>query len=114
MGNISDQIEYVPEEPNYDKLQGKERNLINELLDLPLKDIIERWDKSQSHGDDGKVLNDDYWMIPIALRNIFNLPKTQDINESIKSIKEAIDALDAKLRNHRHNLNETYSAKPEF
>jgi phage baseplate assembly protein W len=116
---ISDDIPYVPESvlENDSKMREFERkygNRFSKLLDMPLKDIIDLWDKSQTRGENGKILTDDYWLIPIVIREIFHIADTKDINESISEIKDTIDALDAKLRNHRHDTTKQFSAKPEF
>lgn len=114
MGNISEQIEYVPEEMLLDKMPREQRERIDKLYKVPIMELLKRWSESQTYSEDGAIVNDDYWDIPIYLREQLSVPKVADVNNSIKTIIEAIDALDAKLRNHRHELDKIYSAKPEF
>ncbi len=38
----------------------------------------------------------------------------KDQNPHNETLGKAYSNLDAKLRNHRHNLNKTFSSKPEF
>lgn len=114
MGNISDEIEYVPEEIDFEALKPEQKNRINKLYHVPIMELLERWSKSQTYDEDGKVLSDDYFDIPLFLREQLNTVTATDINKSITTIKEAIDTLDAKLRNHRHDTTKQFSAKPEF
>jgi hypothetical protein len=78
---------------------------------VTLNDLWKRYDASQSKD---KILNDDYWDIPIVIASIFHIPKTEDINNSIEKLLDLIDNLEAKLRNHRHDTTKMFSAKPEF
>jgi len=114
MVSISDKISYVSEESDTQKIKENKKRY-DEIMDMPLKQIIDLWDASQEHGtEEGKILSEDYFLIPAILKQMFYLPDLQNLNDSITTIKDAIDALDAKIRNHRHPLSETYSAKPEF
>jgi hypothetical protein len=114
MGNISDQIEYVPDEIGWEKMPREQKERMNKLYKVPIMELLDRWSKSQSYGEDGAVLSDDYWDIPLYLTDQLNVARVKDVNNAIKSIVEAIDALDAKLRNHRHDTTKQFSAKPEF
>jgi hypothetical protein len=115
MGNISDQIEYVYEDLDIEKIPKEQLERINKLYQVPIMELLTRWSKSQTYDlDNGTVLNDDYWDIPLFLRQALDVPKIKEINNSLKSVAEAIDALDAKLRNHRHDTTKQFSAKPEF
>jgi uncharacterized Ntn-hydrolase superfamily protein len=112
---VKDEIKYISEDMRIDELKDKEQQTrIYKLLDMPLKDLIERYSKSQTYGEYGKVVNDDYYDIPIALQEILHIAPIKEINDSIESIKIAIENLDAKLRNHRHDTTKQFSAKPEF
>lgn len=115
MTKISDQIEYVPEDLDTENIPDEQLGRINKLYQVPIMELLERWSKSQTYDlENGNILNDDYWDIPIFLRQALDTPKIKEINNSLKSVAEAIDALDAKLRNHRHDTTKQFSAKPEF
>src|SRR4030042_1030131 len=104
-----DEIEFIHEDMRIDDLEDKEQQKrIYKLFDVMLGDLIIRYSKSQSYGENGKILNDDYYDIPFALREILRVPQTTEINNSIKSIKTAIENLEAKFRNHRHPLDKTF------
>ena len=46
--------------------------------------------------------------------NAINFHNTDSLAEAHKDIQADIEKLEAKLRNHRHELDKTYSAKAEF
>ena len=109
---------WVPTELNVDTLKDNEqRKRVSDLIvaqgdgKVTLHDLWKRYDASQE-GD--KILNDDYWDIPIVIASLFHIPKAEDIIDSIEKLLDRLDALDAKLRNHRHDTTKTFSAKPEF
>jgi hypothetical protein len=55
--------------------------------------------------------------IKILVKNVikaFEFHNTETLAEAHPDIRESIDKIDAKLRNHRHELDKTFSAKPEF
>lgn len=83
------------------------------LLDLPLKTLIERYDKSQTHGEQGDVLNDDYWDIPLIFQDLLHFANANEVNKALTSVEKRIEQVEAKLRNHRHE-NKSFSAKAEF
>jgi hypothetical protein len=106
-------IPYIPENVDLDSLEADQRERVAGILtsNITLQELIKRYDASQK---DDKVINDDYWDIPIVLRDKFGVAKIEDVNKSIEDICEKIDVLEAKLRNHRHDTTKTYSAKAEF
>jgi ribosome biogenesis SPOUT family RNA methylase Rps3 len=55
-------------------------------------------------------------LITQLLKNVVAAIKwhNEEDSESHPEIRENIKSTDAKLRNHRHDLNKTFSAKPEF
>jgi hypothetical protein len=108
---MKDEIEYVPDGIDLKKYDPEKKKRFDELYNMPLKEVLEAYDKST---DADKIINDDYLLVRDLLRDILNVPTSQEVNEALSSIKTMIEALDAKLRNHRHPLNETFSAKPEF
>lgn len=108
---------WVPTELDIDALKTEQRKRISDLLvahgdgKVTLQDLWKRYDASQK---DDKIINEDYWDIPIVIASIFSIPKADDINNSIEKLLDRFDTLEAKLRNHRHDTTKTYSAKPEF
>jgi len=55
--------------------------------------------------------------IRILVSNVIKMMtfhNTESLAEAHKDIHEEIEKINAKLRNHRHDLNKTYSAKAEF
>ena len=108
------EINYIQEDMKMDKLPKEQQKRIGKLYDVPLKDLIERYGKSQTYGEDGKVLNDDYWDIPFVILDILKLPTISEVNKALKSIEDLAEEIDAKLRNHRHDTTKQFSAKPEF
>lgn len=106
-------IPYIPENVDLDSLEADQRKRIADILtsNITLQELIRRYDLSIKAD---KVVNDDYWDIPIVLRDKFGVVKIEDANKSIEDICEKIDVLEAKLRNHRHETGKTFSAKAEF
>jgi len=109
---------WVPTELDIDSIKDKEQlRRISDLIvaqgdgKVTLQELWTRYDASQK-GD--KIINDDYWDIPIVVSSIFHWPKAEDINNSIEKLLDRIDNLEAKLRNHRHDTTKQFSAKPEF
>lgn len=109
---------WVPTEVNLDAIKDREqRDRVSALImtqgdgKITLNDLFKRYDASQ---EEDKILNDDYWDIPIVIASIFHIPKAEDINNSIQKLLDRIDNLEAKLRNHRHDTTKQFSAKPEF
>lgn len=78
---------------------------------IDVQTLLQRYSASIK-GD--KVLNDDYWDIPITLLELIGSPSREEVNASITELLDHFDNLEAKLRNHRHDTTKTYSAKPEF
>jgi hypothetical protein len=54
--------------------------------------------------------------ITILVKNVVSALKfhSEEDDSAHPSIRENLKTSDAKLRNHRHNLDQTYSSKPEF
>jgi hypothetical protein len=106
-------VPYIPENVDLDSLEADQRKRLAAFLtsDITLAELIDRYDKSVK-GD--KVVSDDYWDIPIVLRDKFGVVRIQDANKSIEDICNKIDALEAKLRNHRHDTTKLFSSKAEF
>jgi hypothetical protein len=109
---------WVPTGLDIDSIKNSEqRQRVSALIvaqgdgKVTLQDLFQRYDASQK-GD--KIINDDYWDIPLIVSSIFNIPKAEDINNSIEKLLDRLDTLEAKLRNHRHDLNKTFSSKAEF
>jgi len=78
---------------------------------VTLQQLWARYDASTKAD---KIINDDYWDVPLVIASIFSIPKPEDINNSIEKLLDKIDNLEAKLRNHRHDTSKTYSSKPDF
>jgi len=110
-----DYVKYVPEdEPDFsdEEEERKYKAHVEKLLKLPLLEIIRRYDASTKNDS---IINDlDYWGCPIAIRHLIRVPNTRDINICMIEIQDSFENADAKLRNHRHPLDKTASAKPEF
>ena len=106
-------IPYIPENIDLDALTDEQRERIGKLYDSDpsLQQLIDRYEKST---DVSKVLNDDYYDIPLFLADKFGLCLITEANKSIEKLAEAIDHLEAQFRNHRHETGKTYSAKPEL
>ena len=109
---------WVPTDINIDAIKDHEqRRRVADLIvaqgegKVTLNDLWKRYDASQKQD---KILNDDYWDIPMVIASIFHIPKAEDMNNSIEKLLDRIDNLEAKLRNHRHDTTKTYSAKAEF
>mgnify|MGYP001612225852 CR=1 FL=1 len=79
--------------------------------EISLQTLLQRYSSSVK-GE--KVLNNDYWDIPIVLLEMIGSPNREEVNASISELLDHIDNIEAKLRNHRHDTTKTYSAKPEF
>ncbi len=116
---MSDRREFwVPTDINVDAIKDHEqRKRVADLIvaqgdgKVTLQDLLKRFDASQKAD---KIINDDYWDIPMVIASIFHIPKAEDMNNSIEKLLDRIDALEAKLRNHRHDTTKQFSAKPEF
>lgn len=106
-------IPYILENVDLDKLENSQRERIATIMtsNVTLQELIKRYDASVK-GD--TILNNDYWDIPIVLRDKFDVVRIEDANESIEAICKKIDDLEAKFRNHRHETGKTFSAKPEY
>ena len=106
-------VPYIPENVDSDSLEPDQRKRIATILtsSITLQELIKRYDASIK-GD--SVLNDDYWDIPIVLRDKFNVVHVEDANKSIEKLCEKLEAFEAKFRNHRHETGKTFSAKPEY
>lgn len=109
---------WVPTDVDIDGIKDSEqRKRVADLIvaqgdgKVTLQGLLARYDASQK-GD--KIINDDYWDIPIVIASIFHIPKAEDINNSIEKLLNRIDNLEAKLRNHRHETSKIYGAKAEF
>jgi hypothetical protein len=108
---------HIPDSVDLDALEEDQRERVSALIvavqngELSPVVLLERFAKSVK-GD--KVLNADYWDIPIVFHDILAIPDTEEINKSIDMLFEKIEHLEAKLRNHRHDTTKTFSAKPEF
>jgi hypothetical protein len=108
---MKNEIEYVPDGIDLNKYDSEKKKRFNELYKMPLKDVLEAFDKSS---DKETVLNDDYYIVRDLLRDLLNVPTSQEVNTALDSLKTMIEDLDAKMRNHRHDTTKQYSAKPEF
>lgn len=116
---MSDRQEFwVPTELDIDAIKDEEQRKrvsawIIELNEgrLTLATLWQCWSASIK-GD--KVLNDDYYDIPLVVASIFHIPYAEDINNSIEKLLDRLDNIEAKLRNHRHETGKTFSAKPEY
>ena len=116
---MSDRREFwVPTELDIDGIKDSEQRervsgLIVEVNDgkITLATLWQRWSASVSKD---KVLNDDYWDIPLVVASIFHIPFAEDMNNSIEKLLDKIENLEAKFRNHRHETGKTFSAKPEY
>jgi len=106
-------IPYIRDNVDLDSLEPDQRKRVADIItsEVTLQELIKRYDASAKAGN---VINDDYWDILIVLRDKFSVVNIEDANKSIERICEAIDNLEAKLRNHRHDTTKTFSAKPEF
>ena len=116
---MSDRREFwVPTELDIDGIKDAEQRervsgLIVEVNDGKIT-LQQLWNRFSASVKDDKVLNDDYWDIPLVIASIFNIPKAENINDSIEKLLDKIDNLEAKFRNHRHETGKTFSAKPEY
>jgi hypothetical protein len=116
---MSDRREFwVPTELDIDAIKDADQRervsgLIVEVNDGKIS-LQQLWNRFSASVDKDKVSNDDYWDIPLVIASLFNIPKAEDINDSIEKLLDKIDNIEAKLRNHRHDTTKTYSAKPEF
>ncbi len=105
-------IPYVKENLDLDSLKSDQRERIAKIItsNVTLQELIVRYDKSLK-GD--TIINDDYWDIPLILADRFGLVRIEDINKSIEELYQITDHLDAKFRNHRHEMSKNFSGKPE-
>ena len=107
------EIPYIRANLDLDELEADQRKRVAAILvgDISLQELIRRYDASVKNG---KIVNDDYWDIPIVLRDKFGVVRIEDVNKAIEEICTKIGELEAKFRNHRHETGKTYSAKPEY
>lgn len=99
------------------------KELLNQLAD-PNSDLSNLWELNDAlqseHPDDKtpllKIFNEEQLeLVKIIVDNVVKAFKFhEEFEESHRDIREKHNNIDAKLRNHRHPLNETFSAKPEF
>jgi hypothetical protein len=108
---MSTKLEYVPEGIDLKQYTPEKKKRFEELYNMPLKNVLEAFDKSTK---EDKILNDDYWLVRDLLRDMLNVPTSQEVNVSLDSLKTMIENLEAKLRNHRHDTTKQFSAKPDF
>lgn len=102
---------YVAEEEKYDDINYVRKELDN----LTLAQLIERWDASWEHDGSGNLINEeDYWNCATAIRNRLNIARHDTINEALDVILKKIEHLEAKFRNHRHEKEKSFTAKPEW
>jgi len=76
--------------------------------------LMELWQRFSASIKGQKILNDDYWDIPIVVASIFEIPQAKDINESIEALLTRLETIEAHLRNHRHDNTKSFSAKAEW
>jgi len=102
---------YVDEEEDYDDKHYAKEN----IYQLTLEELIKKWDTSYEHGADGDILDAKaYWNITTEIRNRLNIVQVTEINRALDDILKLITKVDARLRNHRHDKNKSYSGKAEF
>jgi len=91
------------------------RKFAEELSKLTVSELLERFDESADKGGDGKILNsDDYFEIPKEIRNRLSVPSVENVNAAVKIVLKQLEKLEAKFRNHRHEKEKSYTAKPEW
>lgn len=116
---MSDRREYwIPTDFDIDGIKNSDQRkrvsgLIVDLNEGKLT-LHELWQRYSASVKGDKVINNDYWDIPLVVSSIFDIPSAKDINNSIEKLLNRLDILEAKLRNHRHDTTKSYSAKPEF
>jgi len=116
---MSDRSPYrIPTEFDVDRIEDVEQRervagLIVEVNDGKIT-LDELWKRFSAGIKGDKVINNDFWDVPLVISAIFNIPKAEDINDSIEAILDKIDNLEAKFRNHRHETGKTFSARPEY
>lgn len=107
--------------------EQKQENKVQELLDWledEKGDVASIWgmDDTLDTPEDRKTLEtvfskDQIRFVRILVKNVIKVLEFHDkeaLAESHMDIRKDINKMEAKLRNHRHPLNEQYSAKPEF
>ena len=105
-----DQDCYVSEFEKYDDRHYAEKHLDT----LSLLQLIQRFDKSIDHKTGDITNREDYWNCLTAIRNTLSLVTCEEINKAISNLLAKIDKLEARFRNHRHEMTKNYSSKAEF
>lgn len=109
---------WIPIDIDIDSIKDSEqRKRVSDLIvaqgdgKVTLNDLWKRYDASQKAD---KIINDDYWDIPLVIASLFHIPFAENINNSIEKLLDKIENMEAKFRNHRHETGKTFSAKPEY
>jgi hypothetical protein len=106
------------------KLSKKEQTIKEFLSELAKGDYANLWELNDTlksgHPDDRnpllKIFNEEQLeLIGIIVNHVVAALEFHDgFEESHTDLRKNVSNVDAKLRNHRHPLIETFSAKPEF
>lgn len=112
---VKPEIKYVTQDMRSEDIKDRQqRDRVEALFEVPIRELLERYDKSVAWDKDGTVLNNDYYDIPLVLQYTFHIATPEQVNDSIESIIKRIENIEAQFRNHRHDMTKVYSETPEY